>query len=315
MSKHLVFVTLVTCLLASNNSSACDACGCNLGASYFGISPTVSQHFIGYRLSSSRYHGEIHEIHDHDGTIEEHHETSDDSYFRSELIGRWMVSPRIQFGYFIPYQINVRDGHDHRTTLSGFGDPSLIGYVRPIQEDPNSNLKQALLVGIGVKIPIGDYQADTDGELVHPNAQIGTGSFDWIMSANYTIHFKQFGLNTEQSLKLNGKNSLGYQYGNQVTSTAMLFYRIQSGSLAMLPIGGVLFEKAGQHFDQQVVNENSGGQATYLNLGAQVFLNTWGLNVHFQTPLIQNLNTEDGGSITAKNRFSFSFTKSFGKSS
>ncbi len=307
--KKRFLILFASILLFPFSGRACEACGCNLGGSYLGITPQFNQHFIGIRHLLSEYKGAV----THTDELLEN-EFSTDTYFKTELFGRFRIAERIQIGAFVPYQVNTRDGSDGKSTLSGFGDPSLIAYFQPFKPTSEKDWKHALLIGGGVKVPLGRYKAEEDGVPIHQNAQLGTGSTDLIFSANYTLRYKQLGLNAEQNLKINGTNKEDYQFGDQVSTSASFFYWIQNPYVAILPVAGLQYERAGRQYDGLVAERNSGGALTYLNLGVQLFHKSWGFNTSFQSPLYHTFNTEEGVTITPKNRFSFGITKSFGKS-
>ncbi len=306
MNKKLILS--LTAIILLLRTSACDICGCNMSGLYFGFLPMYKSHFIGLRYSQAMFKAYI----DNDDFYFED-EFSTDTYRRMEVIGRFSLSDKLQVRYILPYVMNEMNGSHQNVNSSGFGDPVLMAYYNPFNtgSDFTRTIMHTLLVGVGVKLPLGEYDKQDQGALINPNFQLGSGSLDYVLGLNYTARHNAFGLNIESSYKLNTANSDDYRFGNQMNTSANLFYYVETPRLAILPFGGVYYERAAQHTLREIIEANTGGDAWLGTVGVQLFRNKWMVNLQYQTPISQSFNTDDHATISGKDRFSLSIIQNF----
>lgn len=288
--------------------NACDICGCNMSGLYFGFLPMYKTHFVGIRYSQASFSAYI----DNDDFYFED-EYSKDTYRRMELIGRFSLSKKLQVRYILPFAINSMDGSHQTVNSNGFGDPIVMAYFNPFNtgNDFTRAIMHTLVIGGGVKLPLGQFDKQDQGELINPNFQLGSGSLDYLLGLNYTIRHNALGLNIESSYKLNTSNGENYRFGNQTNTSANLFYYIETPKLSVLPFTGVYYEQAAQHRSQEIIEANTGGAAWLGTIGVQLFRNKLMVNMQYQTTLSQSFNTDHHASITGKDRFSVSIIQNF----
>ncbi len=296
--KKMIILTFV--LLASLKGMACDVCGCKLGGLYFGILPQYNTHFIGVRYSQATFRSSLQYNSDY---LED--ESSQDTYQRIDLMGRYSLSKKFQLNFLLPYMQNNMEGTHQDVTSSGIGDPVVLVYYNPVNtgEVLFKRWKQSLLVGGGLKLPLGAYRKEDGGKIINRNFQLGSGSLDYLLSANYTLRYKEWGINLESSYKFNTSNKLGYKFGNQLNASSYLFYYVQTPQVSFVPYAGVFFEKAGTHLDGKITQANTGGSATFGTLGTQVFRNNLTLTLQYQHPMAQHYRTDRVSTIETGSRF------------
>lgn len=285
---------------------ACDICGCQLGGYSFGILSQNPTHFIGVRYSQAHFRADI------DNTFLED-EYSNDTYRTIELMGRYVINKKWQLSAVIPYAINEMRGNVQNVNVYGIGDPVLIGYYNIINTSYNnpSRFIHSLMLGAGVKFPLGAYDAVDNDAIINRNFQLGSGSMDYMFSSIYTVKHKSFGLNIETSYKLNTHNDLDYRFGDQVSASSKLFYAIINPNYSLLPYLSVSYEYADMHEDQGFMQVNTGGSAVLGAIGLQTYYKKLMFMSSVDLPLVQNYNTDSRSNIEANIRFNLGVVMNF----
>lgn len=287
----------------SNPAIGCDVCGCKLGGLYFGIMPQFDSHFIGVRYSSAYFKAAIRYNSEY---LED--ETSDDTYRRLDITGRFSINEKLKLNFILPYLSNVMNGSHQNIRSHGIGDPMVLLYYQAINNSVNNEdqVKHALLLGGGLKLPLGRFDAEDQGEIINRNFQMGSGSLDYLLSANYTIRRNAIGMNSESSYKINSRNKDEYRFGNQFNFSSYFFYWHEFKAITVLPYTGIYFEQAEKHQNHSAEEVNTGGHATFATLGAQAFKGNMTVNCMYQLPIAQRFNSDALSQIEAGNRFSIS---------
>lgn len=304
--KKVFFIFLA--LLAAHGTMACDVCGCSLGGSYFGILPQFNKNFVGLRWSQARFHAYMNHQSDYLKP-----ETSNDTYQKLELWGRYYVNKRIQLFAFIPYSFNSMKGTEQVVSSHGLGDITVIGNYLLLNtgEDKTKKFKHTWMAGAGVKLPTGDSNLEDKGVLVNPNFQLGTGSLDFLLSTVYTLRYQKAGLSVESGYKINTRNRNDYVFGNQFHASSQIFYWQNAGMFAFLPNAGVYFEQAAKHRDGTILQANTGGSSVQLTAGLETYVKGFTVGFTYKHPVNQHYNSDNIADITAKDSWSLSLTYNF----
>ncbi|MGL1887660.1 MAG: transporter [Reichenbachiella sp.] len=290
---------LIIVLLSLNfNSFGCDICGCQLGGYSFGILAQNPTHFIGLRYSHAQFRAEI------DNSILED-EFSNDTYQTVELMGRYVFSKKWQVSAILPYSYNQMNGNLQSIEVSGIGDPILIGYYNLLNTSYENFriVNHSVMLGGGIKFPLGDFDAVENDEIINRNFQLGSGSLDFLFSMIYTIKYKSWGMNIESSYKVNTINKYDYQFGNQFTSNSKLFYALIQPSYSLLPYVGLNYEYSGMHEDNGFMQVNTGGKALLTTVGLQAYIGSVMIMANVDVPVMQDYNTDARSVIESKLRF------------
>ncbi|MFT5642092.1 MAG: hypothetical protein ACI9A7_002200 [Cyclobacteriaceae bacterium] len=287
---------------------SCDACGGSLGNSYFGLLPQMSTSFIGMNYSYSRFSAQMRF---NSEVLED--EISDDSFSRFEVNARFKLYDRLQASIIIPYSFNQMDGSHQKIKDHGIGDPSVLLFYRFFNKssDDKLSINQTLLIGVGVKLPFGQFDKQEEEEVINRNFQLGSGSIDYIMTVNHTLMFENMGLNADLSLKLNSQNADDYTFGNQFTVSSNIFWVKKFTKLILVPIVGAYFEYGGIHKEGLVEQSNTGGEVFMSNTGLQFMWNKLTLNASYKIPIYQRFNSDNIAIIKSENRLSMSFNYNF----
>ncbi len=291
MTLRSISVTVLLLLNSAYSSIGCDICGCSSSNQSLGLLPQFSEHFIGlqylYGSSESTHPALI------QGNPDEH---SSQYYNTIQIWGRYQIAKRIQLFAFIPYVNNINNDGVNRIRTSGIGDASLIANVSLLNTKQNEG-RRILLIGGGLKLPTGHYTGITEADKQGlPNMQTGTGSYDFIVNANYTVRQKKWGYNLDASYIWTTANNTGYKYGNKLNSSFVAFYWLEYKKSNIVPQIGARCEYTLHDYDnyaQKWLNEQSGGYVTYISGGVQVFYKKIGakLMLHIPIPVVQNYAT------------------------
>lgn len=296
MPKITWILSLVLSLIYID-TQACDVCGCAAGGYYLGIMPQQNNNFIGLRYRNSIYDG-------HGGLVPY---GAHDIFQSTELFGRYYLHPRVQLLGFVPFSFNQRIQTDREMKVQGLGDVLFLANYQLWNTMRGNNLeswRHSFFVGGGLKLPTGQFRfSDMDATQVNnANFQLGTGSLDYLLSTNYTLRWKAWGLNLEGSVKINGKNEDDYRFGTRLSGNGNLFLiRQLSKSLAIMPYAGLYAEKSSADWQHGAEVESTGGPLLASNTGLDIYLNQrWALGVKYQLPIYQDLAS---GHLDAKRRF------------
>lgn len=283
--------------MACSTADACDVCGCAASSQYIGLLPDYSRNFIGIQHQFSELLGVYPSA--YIGRPDEH---VLDYYNTLQLWGRYNIGRNYQLLAFAPYQFNTRNIDGAVSHSSGLGDVSFL-VNRIIANTPAKKWNYTLTAGAGLKLPTGRYTdiSVADNRLL-PNIQPGTGSWDVMTNANYTLRHNKAGLNADASYTLTTVNKYSYKYGNRLTSGMSLFYSTGIKRINIIPQAGLRYEYALHDYDnysKKWLNEESGGHIFFAVAGVQAYYKRFGARATYQLPVSQNYG---GGDITARQK-------------
>lgn len=296
MKKLLTILFLFVNISTILPAYACEVCGSGFG-SYLGIMPQYGQHFLGIRYQQQSYLSVPNPLHH-----------SEESFYQTEIWGKFNIHRKVQLFFFLPYTQNSRLQYGKTTQMQGIGDISAqLNYILFNSGDSIfTSFKQTLTLGAGIKLPTGNYQNPELERLVNPNFQLGTGSIDYQVHLNYTIRYSKLGLNTNLRHKFNGKNPQNnHRFGNQSMISTQLFWWQNLIKCSVLPTIGVDYEHAQPNTFEGDEQRHTGGHATFLNLGTELYFRYFSAGLTWQKPINQSLAE---GEIIAKNRLSAHLT-------
>ena len=288
-----ILVLCVFMVLNHNTINACNVCSCTSMGNSIGILPQFKSHFIGIRETYRRYES-VHPT----SILNPVSIKSRETYYNTEIWGRWYPHRKIQVFGFVPLnKFNKAEGQSN-TAIQGLGDLSLlVNYVvfNTGDSSTNHNIKQALLIGAGLKLASGRFNSNE-----FANYQLGSGSTDYLVNASYTLRFKKMGLMSEFNHKSNGVNAFSYQFGNKTSLNERLFYFINKNRWACLLYSAYTFEKSQEDKQNRIKQSYTGGTAQYTQLGIDAYIGKFQIGASCMLPIQQNLG---GGQIKEFPRF------------
>lgn len=186
--------SLLLCVLPS--ASACDVCGCSGAGSSPGLLPLVQRHFVGMRWQYQDY------------SISAHHTGGDpvgETYHTMDLWGRWQPHRRVQIIGIVPYSVTGRTSQNEAALrVRGISNiTALFQYslLDPVRQSART-WQHALQAGTGVKLPAGSsVLTDSEGVLIPPNLQPGTGSTDYLTSLLFAVRKGKAGVSLDATAR------------------------------------------------------------------------------------------------------------------
>ena len=151
-------------------------------------------------------------------------------------------------------------------TTSGIGDATFLLKYK---------ILSSLNVGLGIKAPLGASDFSSSGVGFPLDLQPGTGAWDQIFWANWTVPAKFIRESTTFSItttvRLAGKNDSfftgSYEVGNEFMLKTSLSDRFVIGTLIFDPSIGINYRHQGEDISFQFENPNSGGDFIFINPG------------------------------------------------
>ncbi len=294
--RVLYYKLLLLLMVGILPAKACDICGC-----YMGITPYDNQSSITllhrYR-SFSGYSGQKHPIfpgssqlfkfaNKTNSPISKHNgnPTDYEVYRATEIRARYFLSKRIELNAILPYISNSEKYNSNLNTLTGIGDVNLFAGYHLLRKLDKPIINQRLIVGLGVKLPTGKYKTENfEGIKFGTLHQLGTGSINRFIYANYLMGYKKAGLSLSATYKINGANNQQESIGNSSTSFLNFFYNVKlNNTYKMMPSAQFAYEySAGEKYKgiktgEHVMNNLMGG------FGLDFFIKNITLNMALQT--------------------------------
>ena len=280
-----IFLLLTT--FSAISAHACNTCGCAASNQYLGILSQLPGNFIGLQYSYRWYESY------HDGT-EPGKPPGREYYQQAQLWGRYKAGKRIQLFAFLPYQYNTKLEGGTRTTLSGIGDAMVMANVQLLRPKTTcSAWRHYLQAGGGIKAPTGAYNNMVlgSGDLLAPSMQAGTGSWDFMANANYTLQHGAWGLNGEGTYTVTKPNHQDYKYGNRVSGGLQAFHQWQQKTLRILPAVGLRYEQSVQDYDNYTARSKAaytGGYMMYATAAIRIYNRHLGAELGYNQPVAQH---------------------------
>lgn len=280
----------------------CDTCGCGGNGGSMGFGTGLNNNFVGIRYIGQQYRSR-------DG-IFANSPWIDENFNTIQAWGRFPITDRITVNTLLPYHAHNRqyvDGSEQE--INGLGDATLLAFYKLVGRHkdslPSLGVEHSLYLGGGVKMPTGKFdEANLTGS-VNPSFQVGTGSWDYLLAANYGATYADWGLTALLNYTVKTENDQHYRFGNQ-WNYALNVYRTYylSTKTALTPqIGG-----GGEHFEGNREYDldvpNTGGDVFFARVGLEASYGPYALGVSSMLPLDQDLNA---GKVEVKNRFSVYF--------
>jgi hypothetical protein len=304
MPRKLLFTIVITITFFSA-TSACPFCGCGGGNLYMGLMPDFQHQFLGIRYHYAQYHTQL---------VSDPTQFSANYYNIIELWGGIHIGKKIQLLAFIPYYQNKQVDDDGTTKPSGLGDITVMGQYQVFRiltpTGGHTLIDQQLWLGAGVKAPTGSFNAnlnDPSTTVADINAQLGTGSVDFLLNGLYSIKVGNIGINASANYKMNTVNGDNYKYGNKFTGNLIGYYHIAVKQDAISPNIGLGYENVAMNRLQSEKVQFTGSTITSAIAGVEFNFNKIGIGVNGQIPLAQNF-TEGQTKLRFKGMMHITFT-------
>ena len=325
-SKNILVLAVL--LLAAPAVRACDICGCFMGITPYDNQSGISlmhryRIFNGYRALGqspqffpsgarpffpSTLNGDGGYAHSHRG------DPTDFEAFRViELRGKYFLSRRVELNAFVPYVMNTSQINGKQLNSSGVGDVTVFAGYHLIRAIETAGVQSRLIVGGGVKLPTGEYnRQNAAGQRYALLNQVGTGTTDGFIYANYIGGFHSFGLSVNSSYRRSTENTFRNSLAPSTATYASLFYRIPMGTnWQVYPSAQFFYEKTdGEMLEGHLTGEHAMNNAL-LGPGLDVYYKNVSLNTSFQLPIYtaETDHPASAGRFVVSVGYSFNQTK------
>ena len=277
----------------------CDACGCSASGGSMGFASMLNSNFVGIRYFNQQYKSS-------DG-LYSNSPWYKENFNTVQVWARVPVSENIQVSALIPYHFHDRETSSGNKKIDGVGDVTVLAMYRLYQTHKDSTfLVHTLQMGAGIKAPTGKFNEANSGS-VNPSFQVGTGSWDYLLAAEYILRRKQFGLNAMFNYVLKTENQKNYQFGNQFNYAGTLFYLYEKNDFSIVPQLGLAGEIYESNYQQSQKLKDTSGAILFSKLGFEVGKDRFSFGANTMLPINQNLT---GGNVEANYRWSINMNYS-----
>lgn len=243
-----------------------------------------------------------------------HGDPNDYEAFRVvELRGKYFLSQRVELNAFVPYVMNTSQINGKQLNASGIGDVTLFAGYHLIRNIETAGVQSRLIVGGGVKMPTGNFQrVNQNGKRYPLLNQVGTGTTDGFVYANYIGSFYSLGLSLNSSYRVASRNRFENSIAPSTTTFASLFYRLPLGTnWQVYPSAQFFYEKTnGEELEGHLTGEHEMNNAL-LGPGLDVYYKNFSLNSSIQLPVYTAMTDHpaSAGRIVLAVGYSFKQTK------
>lgn len=265
-----------------------------------GFSSMISQNFVGIRYFNQSYTSR-------DG-IFANSPWIDENFNTVQVWARIPVTDRVQITTLIPYHFHNRELSTGEQNIEGLGDITIMGMYTVFKTSKDSvTYTHTVQVGGGIKAPTGKYSTSSNAGSVNPSFQVGTGSWDYLLAAEYVVARKSLGFNSMVNYVMKTENEKKYQFGNQFNYSGTLFYVLKSNLFTFVPQAGLAGEvyESNTQYDQRL--PNTSGDIVFGKLGLEAGHKKFSVGVNGMLPINQNLT---GGNVEANYRWSINLNYS-----
>lgn len=277
----------------------CDACGCSASGGSMGFGSMLNSNFVGIRYFNQHYKST-------DGLYSNSPWYNED-FNTVQIWGRIPVAKKIQISVLMPYHFHNKETETGKQSINGLGDVTVLAMYKLYQTHKDSTfLVHNLQLGGGMKAPTGKFDEANAGA-VNPSFQVGTGSWDYLLAAEYTVKRKKFGINTMLNYVIKTENDKRYQFGNQLNYSGTFFYLHETAKYSFAPqigLAGEVFESNTQYSEK--VRKTS-GDILFSKVGFELGRDKLSVGANVMLPINQNLAA---GRVEAKYRWSINLNYS-----
>jgi hypothetical protein len=269
MSMAMFFISATPLL-------ACEICGANFTSQNPYLFSHQSRSYIGLSFQHSHYNLY------NEGVLNKQQSSS------FSLLTQFAISKRINLLAVFPFQSNTITSTSTVSKTTGISDVSVLLNYNALQKS-TGKLTHFLSIGGGLKLPTGKYRSPKEEQAGDQNYQLGTGSFDFLLSCSYRLTLGNFSFNALSSYTYTNTNKDGYRYGDVLTTAATTVYSIKKQTIVLSPYVQLINEHHYMDAVKKILQDHSEGSILTAASGVDVSKDkiTFGLSYHI--PLQQNL--------------------------
>lgn len=279
---------------------ACDICGI-----YLNVQPQdrTTQFSLLYKLRSLRGDFTTYGLAKHGdaavpvGTVNRIEELYQTVELRADL----QLRQRWSLLLSVPLVNHYQSVNDVRTAdLYGMGDPLVLARFQLANTKcgpDEDRFVHRLLLGGGVKLPLGRDDMSYNEEAVDADLQPGTGTVDFLASVEYTVRKRNMVLASSNVFRINTPDGTGFRFGHGLNSALELMRTWKAGPVQVAPsLGGYAEFTMAEHQDAKPI-EGTTNNVLFGQAGLRAWWRSWMLTGAWQHALIN-----DAGPFMMPNR-------------
>jgi hypothetical protein len=234
-----------------------------------------------------------------------------ETFHTLELRGTFFATRWLSVMVGLPLQFATESVGGTRARKLSMGDLNTMLTFYPLWRERQKFSHRVGLMG-GVKAPTGQFRP---GDQPDANffAYGGTGSWDFLLGAQYVFRYRKVGSSTVITTKLNTPNRDGYQMDHGVNVQQHFFANFNGlgkmANVSVVPGAGLYFEASNGLFKGNEWQEGTGGRLLFAQAQLEVFYKRFGANVMLRIPVWQQLF---GAQMASGARLALGVNYSFG---
>lgn len=273
--------------------------GCDMCTLYLGMHPNQTKNSIGIKYRISEY--KLTNYHNHSANNEVHSSNVEEKriFQTAELWAQFMPMCRLQIIAVMPYSMNsVEQNNKVIDSYNNLGDLQIINRYQVYRSKDDDEFQKQISLGIGIKVPTGNYQEKSRTGIIDPHIQNGTGSWDVLLNTSFLIKNEKYGFNQELNIKLNSSNKYEYKFANRYSSASSAFLFFKYKRISIQPSLTAMLEYSDYDLSRELSVYYSNGTTLYGQSTLDLYYRRFIFNVNASMPVFENLNDE-----SASNRY------------
>ncbi|MDX2195062.1 MAG: hypothetical protein NW207_01480 [Cytophagales bacterium] len=273
-------IFIICFLYVSAVAWSCDICGCSLMGNYTGSLPMLYNHYAGVRYSMQSFdshllmHTAMHS--------KEHINTA-------EVLLKWNIKNKVQVHAVVPFAYNIQTQQETIYESKGISDLKFwANYILfDSKIDTGSKIKHIAVIGGGMKLPTGSFDAKSN---INPNLRTGSGSYDILINALYSIRSYKIIQSISANYKYNNSNDAGFRFGNMAWIGYNLQYLFNKYKYSVMPGAVCSYEILMPNKKYGYRVEYTGGTGLLAGAGIDIIYKQLTINATIQIPVYQSYN-------------------------
>lgn len=289
----LRIVTKYSILNSTELAPDCDACGCSAGNGSSGFETLLQSQFVGVKFFAQHYKAKENAF---------VNDANFNQYFNTFMLwSRISITDKIEIYGSLPYHFHNRETNFGKQKIDGVGDATIMGIYTLLNKKTEKMNQHQLNFGAGAKIPLGKFDQESVSG-TNPSFQLGTGSWDFLVVANYRYLTGKSAIVLGADYSLKGENKKNYKFGNQFNYSALYnYYFLQKENFVLTGRTGIQGEIYQDNKQFGEVLPRTSGDALYGKIGFELGYQKWSLGSELMLPVVSELGS---GDVEAKSRFS-----------
>ncbi len=283
-------------ILMPSFTLACDVCGVFMGIQPYDRTNSISlihrtRHLQGYMPVMG---GHQHHHDEHGASTDATEQHVRDLLRVAELRADIWVTKRINVvGAFTAANNYRAVGGYINNDVYGISDPMVIGRYMLVNTKSNGDADRTahrVMIGVGVKAPLGNSAPLYRGEPVPMEQQLGTGSWDALGTLEYMVRKQRNGIALNMIGRRSGTAPDGHCMGHSLSTTLEAFRTYQKGeNWRIMPSAGIYYEAMTNMLHEGRIMSGTGGTTLFTHIALRAWYRKWGVQAIYQPAVLKQM--------------------------